>query len=50
MNTYLLNICQCKSREKAQGSYRVADLGRSIFVVVMFDLWEVRCLRVMHIN
>jgi hypothetical protein len=39
-----------KSCEEAQGSYRFSHLGRStrLYVVVMFDLWEVHCLRVVH--
>jgi hypothetical protein len=46
------NKNQSKSREEAEGSYRFSHLGCSarLYVVVMFDLWEVHCLRVMHTN
>ena len=36
---------------KAQRSYRFGDLDRCrLYVVVTFELWKVRCLRVMHID
>jgi hypothetical protein len=41
---------QSKSCEEARGSYRFSHIGRSVglYVVVMFDLWKVHCLRVVH--
>jgi hypothetical protein len=51
ISVYLMdNKYQSKSCEEGRGSYRFSHVGRSagLYVVVMFDLWEVHCLRVMH--